>query len=128
MPKYESCFKKAFLQLERQKTAILVHAIITNPSGKRIVHAWLEYKNGLGQECVYDAVTGDVIGRSRWYEGYKPENPLRYNHPMARILANESDMYGPWDRENLEYMKKQGIIAISTSPQMEAFKKSVMKK
>ncbi len=126
--KYGSCFKMAFEALRQNPDSILVHALITNPSGRKITHGWIEFKNNLGQEMVYDASVDQLFSKDFFYLGYKPEFIIRYTLEMATAFGEESDVFGPWDVTLIKIMEKDKIPTRNESEQSRMWKKSLLKR
>lgn len=111
---FGSCFKQAYQALQLEPGAILVHAIITNPSGRKIAHAWLEERTGA---MVYDASVSQTFTKQFFYEGYKPILISKYDLEMAQELAQESDLYGPWEPVLVIFMEK--MMKVTTRNETE---------
>lgn len=111
--------------LEQNPGALLVHAIITNPSGKKIAHAWLEYS--AGEAMVYDASVSQAFTKKFFYEGYKPVLISKYNYEMARELAVESDIYGPWEPVLIIFMEKMKVPTRNETEHSRRWKQELIK-
>lgn len=126
MPKSNSgfCYRQSFEHLMRNPWVTLVHGIVTNPSGRKVVHAWIEYTN-TAIEFVYDASVQINYLKSTFYGGYRPENIHKYSYPAAVLLSEDSEMYGPWDSTSILFLEHHKIPAISDTPKARQWREEV---
>jgi hypothetical protein len=124
---YGSCFRQAFEALRLCDRATLVHAYITNPSGRKIAHGWIEYKNHYGMDMVYDASVDQPFPKKFFYDGYKPEHIACYTPQMAVILLEESGMFGPWDYTLCKILRDDNIPIKNDNPYTRAWINNLLK-
>lgn len=87
------CYKKSYRHCV-SNGGTLVHGTVSNVSGKRFPHAWIE-----DDEVVHDLTKNVKMNKKTFYDYAKVDKKSvrKYDPSSARIKAVKSGHFGPWE-------------------------------